>query len=414
MRIIAWLYTFFIRIYVLGIRIAATRNVKAKQWLDGRKFMWDELAKNIGSADRTIWFHCASAGELEQGKPLIEVLKEDFPEHKIVISFFSPSGYQAGLKYKAADVITWLPADTATNAKRFIEAVHPELAIFIKYEFWYHHLSAAAFRHIPILMASAIFRQEQVFFKWYGKFFRQILFLFRQLFVQDEASQQLLASHAIPHVTVSGDTRFDRVKKIAAAHQPVDELQSFFTGGRMIVAGSTWPEDEDLLSSTLKHHDARLLVIPHEISPSHLQQILKKFPGAELLSAWKTGDRSRVLVVDGYGLLSRLYFYADICYIGGGFNKSGIHNTLEAAVYGKPVIFGPHYQKFREARDMVAEGAAFPVTDASQLGEILKDLLNDPGSKEKAGRAAAAYVERNTGATKIILDYIQANRLLTR
>ncbi len=414
MNIIAWLYTFFIRIYVLGIRIAAARNAKAKQWVDGRKTMWDDLALNIGATDRTIWFHCASAGELEQGKPLIEGIKASYPDHKIVISFFSPSGYQAGLKYKSADVITWLPADTASNAKRFIEAVHPELAIFIKYEFWYHHLSVAAFRHIPILMASAIFREEQVFFKWYGKFFRQILFLFRQLFVQDEASLQLLAAHVIPHATVSGDTRFDRVKKIAAAHQPVQELQSFFNGSKLIVAGSTWPEDEDLLSTTLQHHDARLLIIPHEISPSHLQQIIKKFPGAELMSARKTGGEARVLVVDGYGLLSRLYFYADLCYIGGGFNKSGIHNTLEAAVYGKPVIFGPHYQKFREARDLVAEGAAFPVNDSQQLREILSDLLNDPDLKEKAGRAAATYVERNTGATKIILDYIQANRLLTR
>ncbi len=414
MTIPAWLYTLFIRIYVFGIRVAATRNAKAKEWVKGREKMWDELSRNIGTGDRTIWFHCASAGELEQGKPLIEAIKETYPAHKIVISFFSPSGYAAGLKYKSADVITWLPADTASNAKKFIDAVHPELVIFIKYEYWYHHLSAAAFRHTPILLASAIFRKEQVFFKWYGKFFRQILFLFRQLFVQDEASLKLLSSNSIPHATVSGDTRFDRVKKIAAFHQPVPGILEFAAGKELIVAGSTWPDDEEILSASMDHHDAKMIIIPHEISPSHLELIMKKFPGAELFSNYKDTRATRVLVVDSYGLLSRLYYYADSCYIGGGFNKSGIHNTLEAAVYGKPVIFGPHYQKFKEARELVTAGAAFPVQNAQDLQSVLGKLSADQYLKIKSGKSAAAYVEQNTGATKIILNYIQAKRLLTR
>ncbi|MGZ5286210.1 MAG: 3-deoxy-D-manno-octulosonic acid transferase, partial [Flavisolibacter sp.] len=314
MTIPAWLYTAFIRIYVFGIRIAATRNAKAKEWIQGRKRMWNELSGTISATDRTIWFHCASAGELEQGKPLIEAIKTSFPEHKIVISFFSPSGYKAGLKYKSADVITWIPADTPANAKRFIKAVHPELAVFIKYEYWYHHLTAAAFRHIPILLASAIFRKEQVFFKWYGKFFRQMLFLFRQLFVQDEASKTLLADHAIAHASISGDTRFDRVKKIAGMHQPVPEIIAFAGNKPLIVAGSTWPEDEDMLAACFSDHESKMLIIPHEINQSHLDQIIKKFPGAKLFSQYRTegGADSRVLVIDGYGLLSRLYYYADI------------------------------------------------------------------------------------------------------
>jgi len=438
MRLVVFLYNLFIRAYVFGIRIAALWNPKAKEWLRGRRNMFDDLAKQIKPEDRIIWMHCASAGEFEQGKPLIEELKQRYPSVKILVSFFSPSGYAVGKKYPHADIITYLPADTGKNAKRFLEVVHPELVIFIKYEYWYHHLSVLAFHHIPALMVSAIFRKQQAFFKWYGGFYRQILFLFRHIFVQDENSVRLLKSHGIKHCSVSGDTRFDRVKKIADGAEQL-ELISFFVGdARVIVAGSTWPDDEKLIAECVNDLPVKLIIAPHEIHASHIASIQKRFPSSlrysdlKALIPEKKGSASlwdrineqqvkdiriedyRVLIIDNIGLLSRLYQYAHITYIGGGFNKSGIHNTLEAAVWGKPVIVGPNYKKFREAVELIKEGAAFSISTADELKTRLKDLLNKDDLTQKAGSAALQYVRQQTGASKKVVDYIQENRLLTR
>lgn len=411
-----WLYNAFIRLYVLGIRIASIRNQKAGEWVAGRKNLLEELSSKITQSDRTIWFHCASAGELEQGKPLIEECKKQYPEHKIVISFFSPSGFAAAQKYQHADVVTYLPADTPENAKRFVELLHPELVVFVKYEYWYHHLAAVAFRHIPLLLISAIFREEQVFFKWYGSFYRQLLFLFRQIFVQDEASLQLLRKHNINHCSISGDTRFDRVKKIAGNFSPLQEIENFKGRDALVVAGSTWPDDERFLEKYIYTTEAKLVIAPHEISESHIRQIKNLFSDSILFSEYSKSPQKgkRVLIIDNFGMLSKLYHYADITYIGGGFNKSGIHNTLEAAVYGKPVIFGPHYQKFKEARELVSGGGAFSFSSAGGLEVQMDHLLYNSEKLQRAGSASKDYVEKNTGATAEILHYIQANRLLTR
>lgn len=365
--------------------------------------------------DQIIWMHCASAGEFEQGKPLIEELKRIYPSHKMLVSFFSPSGYAAGKKYSHADFITYLPADTGSNAKQFVELVKPQLVIFVKYEYWYHHLSAAAFHHIPLLMVSSIFRKDQVFFKWYGKFYRQLLFLFRQIFVQDENSFTILKENNVLHCTVAGDTRFDRVKKIAGNFSEIPFVKEWAGKDRVIVAGSTWPDDENILSEYLKNHSVKLILAPHEINEQRLKQIEKLFSDALRYSCISSsGQPSQVLIIDNMGMLSRLYHYAMIAYVGGGFNKSGIHNTLEAAVHGKPVFFGPNYQKFKEAGDLIETGAAFSFSTAEEFKTKTDHLLNNPQRVSKAGAAAKNYVEENTGATQKILQYIQENRLLTR
>jgi 3-deoxy-D-manno-octulosonic-acid transferase len=433
------IYNFFIRLYVLGIRIVSSWNPKAKEWVDGRKNLFEELEKKINPGDKIAWFHCASAGEFEQGKPVIEEFKKIYPSHKILVSFFSPSGYNAAKKYQHADIFTYLPLDTKKNAKRFVELLKPELVVFVKYEYWYHHLSEVAFRHIPLIMVSAIFRKDQLFFKWYGKFYKQILFLFRQIFVQDENSLELLKANNIQHCSLSGDTRFDRVKKIANNFSEVPLIKEFVDENQVIVAGSTWEKDEELLASYVKNHPVKIVIAPHEIKKDHILQLQKLFPNCvryselknlishkeiQLSSIWNSINEqqekdlqkklvnAKTLIIDGMGMLSKLYYYATITYVGGGF-KSGIHNTLEAVVYGKPVLFGPKYQKFKEARDLIETGGASRVTNAEELKTKMNHLLNDPEQLLKAGIAAKNYVEGNTGATRKIIQYIQENRLLT-
>ncbi|HYH57039.1 MAG TPA: glycosyltransferase N-terminal domain-containing protein, partial [Anseongella sp.] len=302
------------------------------------------------------------------------------------------------------------------NAHRFLQIVKPELAVFVKYEYWYHHLSGLSARGIPVLLVSALFRADAVFFKWYGGFYRKILFLFRQLFVQDEASLQRLTNAGIGHASVGGDTRFDRVSRIASEAQDLPLIRGFAQSGPLLVAGSTWPDDDRMLAEAVAGKDLRLIIAPHEITPAHLQLLSTLFPRSVRYSELEGGKNaeSGVLVIDNIGMLSRLYRYGSIAYIGGGFNKSGIHNTLEAAVWGKPVLFGPNYSKFREARELIGRGAAFSMATAGELREKLEELMGDVQIMETAGAAAGDYVRSNTGATERIMNYIQANRLLTR
>lgn len=405
------LYNTFIRLYLLAIRLAALRNQKAKDWIQGRQNLFTRLEQQVNADDRVIWMHCSSAGEFEQGKPIIAALKKQYPNHKIVVSFFSPSGYHVA-KNSDADCITYLPADTKANARRFIKILHPELVIFIKYEFWYHHLSEAAFQHIPLLLASAVFRKDQAFFKWYGGFYRNVLFLFRHLFVQDKASFQLLKENHINHCSISGDTRFDRVKEIAGHFTEVPVVTEFAGHDPVIVAGSTWKDDEKLLA---QYRPVKLVLAPHEISEEHLIQIEQLFPDAIRYSRWhhRTGQE-KVLIIDNVGMLSRLYYYASVAYVGGGFTKDGIHNILEAAVYGKAVVFGPVYQKYREAKELISQGGAFSVGNVEQWKNRIDNLLNNEENLQTAGLHALHYITKHTGATAEVLHYIQENRLLTR
>lgn len=413
------LYNIFVRLYYAAVKLASLWNKKAADWLNGRKEVFETLSKQIGKEDKYIWMHCSSAGEFEQGKPVAEALKAAYPNYKLLISFFSPSGFSVAKNYAVADAISYLPLDTKKNAKRFIEMVQPELAVFVKYEFWYHHLSAAAFRHVPLLLVSAVFRKDQIFFKSYGGFFRRMLQLFRQIFVQDEASLQLLKKNNLNHCRIGGDTRFDRVKEIGKAGAPVPFIEAFLQKKKCIVAGSTWPDDENLLKDfATSHPEIKLILAPHEINENHLRQLQTLFPNAVLYSSLQkkkgTTSESQILIVDGVGLLSRLYQHATITYVGGGFTRDGIHNILEAAVWGKPVIFGPNYKKYREAKELIATGGGFSIADTIEIKKLADKLLVDEQYLQAVSKKAMSYVEENTGATERILQFIQENRLLTK
>ncbi len=408
-----FLYNLFIAVSRIGIGIAANWNNKAKLWIEGRKNLFSNLQASIPANEKTIWMHCASAGEFEQGKPVLEKLREKYPYHKVLITFFSPSGYSIGKKYEGAHYIFYLPLDTKKNAKRFVQIVQPKLVVFVKYEYWYHHLKAVADQKIPLLLISSIFRKRQVFFKWYGEFYRNILKLFTKIFVQDEDSKQLLHFINIKHCSVNGDTRFDRVATIAGNANPLDNISKFIGSSKVIVAGSTWPDDEQLLTYLNSINDCKLIIAPHEINPAHLEKTGTLFPASVLYSKMNEHTNSKVLVVDNIGMLSRLYQYATITYIGGGFNKSGIHNTLEAAVWSKPVIFGPNYQKFKEAKELIEEGAAFSIENETELKEVVQKLFTNIERLKESSVAAGLYVQKNRGATEKIVSYIQENRLLT-
>lgn len=412
------LYNLFIRLYRILVAFVALWNKKAQEWNRGQKNLIAELEQRINPADSYIWMHCASAGEFEQGKPVLEALKAHYPHYKVLVTFFSPSGYQSGKKYKGADLISYLPLDTKRNAEKFLRLVNPQLVIFVKYEYWYHHLKGVADRNIPSLLVSSIFRRSQVFFKGYGGFYRNILKFYNWIFVQDDESIQLLKSIGIMHCSIGGDTRFDRVSAIVGNFTELELIKRFVGEDKALVAGSTWPDDEQLIAEFYKTYtgNIKLIIAPHEINKSHIDHLFSLFPEAIAYSQTEREQRanSHVLIIDNVGMLSRLYHYATLTYIGGGFNKSGIHNTLEAAVWGKPVLFGPNYQKFKEARDLVARGAGFSITNATELTERATTLLQNDSLQQQSSRSAGQYVQEQRGATGKIMDYIQENRLLTR
>lgn len=417
-------YNIFLFVFELGIRIFARWNLKASQWVKGRKTVFRDLEKQLNSSSKEpiIWIHSASLGEFEQGRPILETLRENYPDHKILVSFFSASGYETRKNYSQADYICYLPHDSLKNAARFIDLVHPKLVIWIKYDYWYYYLSTLRQRKIPVLLVSAIFRKEMAFFRWYGKLYRHMLDCFQQIFVQNQASLEILQKIGVQNrVTVSGDTRFDRVVDVAANFTPLPLVAEFCGDFPVIVAGSTWPADEEALDHFANHHPAlRFVIAPHDVTPDRLLEVESLFPKCIRYSAWellsneqRKLNQRNTLLIDNVGMLSRLYFYARIAYVGGGFEDEGIHNILEAAVYGKPVVFGPEYDWFLEAQDLLDRNAAFCIESAVELEEQLNMLLAAPGICEKSGHDALKYVMEKRGATKIIIDYVQLNRLLT-
>jgi len=407
-----FLYHLFISCYFLIIRLLSFRNKKAKEWILGRQNWQIHLKEAIGGHTNWVWVHCASAGEFEQGKPVIERLKNEFPGVKVLVSFFSPSGFGVGKKYKHADYVTYLPLDTQQNAADFINIVQPRLAVFVKYDYWYHHLKTTANKSIPLLLISAIFRKEQPFFKWYGGLHRRMLGFFSQIFVQDAHSAQLLKKIGVTQCTISGDTRFDRVATLTQEIPHIEAIEAFVADHQVLVAGSTWPDDERLLQkATSSVKDLKIIIAPHEIHPAHIEAIRSLFPQSVCFSQLNTTNaaESKVLIIDNIGMLSRLYHYATLTYIGGGFNKSGIHNTLEAAVWGKPVFFGPNYKKFGEARGLIACGAAWSESDPVRLKEHITHLLTHNSTIHHTGEKANHYVMTNVGATEKIMQYIRQN-----
>ncbi len=407
------MYNISIRLYQLAILIASLFNKKAKRWLEGRRNVFTSLKNAIGKDARVIWMHCASLGEFEQGRPVLEQLRQQYPNHRLLLTFFSPSGYEVRKNYAGVDWVFYLPLDTQANARRFLHIVNPALAIFVKYEYWYHYLRQLHLKHIPVILVSAIFRENAPFFKWYGGVHRKMAHYFHHLFVQNQESYDRIAAIVPPEkITLAGDTRFDRVKTIADSFEPLPLIEQFITGKKILVAGSTWTEDEQMLKKLLeKQQDLSLIIAPHEINETHLRFLRENFAGAVFYSELKKINSgtspARVLIIDNIGMLSKLYYYSALAYIGGGFNKSGIHNTLEAAVYGKPVLFGPHYQKFAEAIGLIKNKAAFSYTTDTELVQLTHTLFTDNQLQAAYSRNAGEYVNRHTGATRLILNWLK-------
>lgn len=406
MRVI---YDIGIRLYWLAAWIISPWNHKAKLWLAGRKRWLEKLKQVIAPEERVLWFHCASLGEFEQGRPLIEESRRRFPEHKILLTFFSPSGYEKRKNFQGADHVMYMPLDTARNAHRLVDSLSIEMAIFIKYEFWYHFLRRLNSRKVPVYLASGNFRSSQLFFKWYGNWYRQFLDYFTHIFVQHETSKNLLEGIGVNWVSVSGDTRFDRVKQVAETEYKNETLEAFSRDSRVIVAGSTWERDEQILEHAFRQLplDTRLIIAPHELSETHLLRLKKRFPESVLFTELDhpLPGGIRVVIVDTIGQLSYLYRYGTMAYIGGGFGK-GIHNTLEAATYGLPVIFGPAYHKFSEAVELTKLSAAFPVHDEQELLSTIHQQLENPGLLKTSSGIAGNYVLERVGATSAIMDKV--------
>ncbi|OUJ74482.1 3-deoxy-D-manno-octulosonic acid transferase [Hymenobacter crusticola] len=406
-------YNIALRLYALLLRLVAPFNSKAAQWVAGRRGLLAHIQGTVRNETAPlVWFHCASLGEFEQGRPLMEAVAQQYPTHKIVLTFFSPSGYSVRKNWPDAHYVFYLPLDTAANAQAFLEAVQPRLAVFVKYEFWYHFLSALHRRQVPTICVSAIFRPDQAFFKPWGSLFRRILESFTHIFTQNEASAELLRGIGIRQVSVAGDTRFDTVVGTAAAPPRSLPLLEAFVADQapVLVVGSSWPDDISVVAPPLRHMVAagitlRVIVAPHELHESGLRQLEAMVPGRAVRYSAAQPDtvaQASILIIDSIGLLRELYRYGSIAYVGGAFGK-GLHNTLEAAVFGLPLVFGPRYEKFQEAQDLVALGSARSVETSAHLEGVLREWLMDNPLRQRAGITNRQYVLDHAGATAAIM-----------
>ncbi|SDP87592.1 3-deoxy-D-manno-octulosonic-acid transferase [Mucilaginibacter sp. OK268] len=405
-----FLYNIGIKLYYFAIWLASFFNTKAGLWIKGR------LQQKLVSFKSSIWFHFASLGEFEQGRPILEAMREQYPGKSIVVTFFSPSGYEIRKNTPLADAVYYLPLDTPNNARDFIAAIKPDMAIFTKYEYWYHYFKELNRQHIPLYIVSGIFRPGQVFFKWYGGLHRKMLGFVTHFFLQDENSKQLLNHLGFTNVTVSGDTRFDRVWANAQSPREIAGVSEFKNAQKLFIAGSTWPEDEKLLATLpVLYPDWKFIFAPHEIGEEKINNLINLLPKGTVVKYSELKDvqsdlTSHIsnltsLVIDNIGMLSSLYAYGEIAYIGGGFG-AGIHNTLEAAAFGLPVIFGPHYLKFNEARELIALKAGFSISDETQLKGIVDTLITDETFYAVTSKKIYNYVQEHTGATKMIMEHI--------
>lgn len=422
------LYNLGIRFYFILIFTASFFNKKAKLWINGRK------NTDFKRSGKSAWFHFASLGEYEQGLPVLIACRERYPHTKIIITFFSPSGFEIRKNTPLADAVYYLPLDTASNAQKFIDAIDPAIAVFTKYEYWYHYFNELHNKEIPLYLISGIFRPNQVFFKWYGGLHRKMLNCVSRFFVQDENSKHLLQSIGISYVSVSGDTRFDRVWTNAQNPKSFPAIADFTQGKKTFIAGSTWPEDEQLLANLATDHaDWKFIFAPHEIKEEKINRLIELLPQnstirhSQLTAEWEVrSQRSEVgsknhhsqltthhspqtLIIDNIGMLSSLYQYGHIAYIGGGFG-AGIHNTLEAAAFGLPVIFGPNYEKFKEAKDLIALEVGFSISHENELKKTFGFLTEDESRYQSISKKIKAYVQEHTGATGMIMEYLTADK----
>jgi 3-deoxy-D-manno-octulosonic-acid transferase len=409
-----WLYLLIISAYGWTIRLAALFNQKAKDWIAGRKGWEENLRSSLSSkSQKRIWFHCPSLGEFEQGRPVLEQIRRQYPDHCIVLTFFSPSGYNVRKNEPLADIVMYMPLDGPVRSRKFVQLVQPQLVFFVKYDFWYYYGKVLHGSKIPFFCVSAIFRPSQLFFKPYGKFFRKILTRYTHIFVQDQSSLELLYKNAIPAVTVSGDTRFDRVlENVQRRSDDLNIIAQFAEGGDVLVAGSTWKEDEKLLADLLRAQPSlKLIIAPHELKEDKLAQLQQRFFGKAVryTQISQSGlNGKQVLIIDTIGMLSLIYRFGKFTYVGGGFGR-GIHNILEAAVYGKPVFFGPNYKKFREARDLKAMGCGIVVKNSQELIHVFNELQMADELYKTLASKSRKYIEDRKGATEILMNFLRMN-----
>ena len=415
------MYNVIIYLYLCGVAITSLFNEKVRKMWRGERQAIRVLKEKVDPNAQYVWFHAASLGEFEQGRPLMEQLRREHPEYKILLTFFSPSGYEVRKNYEGADIICYLPLDTITNARRFLRNIRPVMAFFIKYEFWYNYLHILKHRGVPVYSVSSIFRPNQIFFRWYGRQYAHVLKCFTRFYVQNEVSKELLAQIGITDVAVVGDTRFDRVLQIKEAAKQLPIVESFCKASlkndlspKVFVAGSSWHPDEDIFIPFFNEHkDWKLIIAPHVISEDHLGQIETKLKGRKVIRYSVVSKKSElpsedaeVLIIDCFGLLSSIYRYADVTYVGGGFGV-GLHNTLEAAVWDVPVIFGPNNQRFQEAQGLKACGGGLEITNADDFRQIMQHFISELQVIQQAGEKAGAFVQQMTGATKKILADVQ-------
>lgn len=404
------IYNLGILLYVFAIRVASPFSQKARLWIKGRRGWESALQAKVNPRDKNIWIHCSSLGEFEQGRTIIESLRRELPDVKILLTFFSPSGYEIRKDYRGADYVCYLPADTPGNARSFIAAVNPRLVIFVKYEFWHNFILNIHGNHTPLYLVSGIFRQGHHFFKWYGSFFRSILPAFTCFFVQDNQSVDLLSGIGIKNVLLTGDTRFDRVAEIARSAKEIPMLEAFRGNEKLFLAGSSWKQDEEIIAEYINRDPSRMkwVFAPHEVDKANIDRLEKLFNTSVLRFSAMTRQNAataRVLIIDNIGMLSSSYRYAYLAAIGGGFGK-GIHNILEAACWGVPVMFGPNHENFREAHDLIYQNGAKCFKTSEEFSSILNEWLSDDEFYLKSSTAAALYIRQNEGATTKIMKRI--------
>ena len=392
----------------LGVAIASLFNEKVRKMWRGEREAFRILKEQVDPNAQYVWFHAASLGEFEQGRPIIERLRQEHPEYKILLTFYSPSGYEVRKNYQGADIICYMPIDTVTNARRFLRLIRPCMAFFIKYEFWYNFLHILKHRNVPTYSVSSIFRPNQVFFRWYGKNYGRVLRCFTKFFVQNEQSKELLNSIGITEVEITGDTRFDRVLQIKEAAKELPVVEAF-ASGRLFVAGSSWlPDEEIFIKYFNEHRDWKLIIAPHVIGEDHLQQIEKLLEGRKVIRYTQADSQrdslkdAEVLIIDCFGLLSSIYRYGQVAYVGGGFGV-GIHNLPEAAVWDIPVFFGPNNERFQEAQELKRNGGGLEIHNYEEFAARMNELTADPASRIKRGEAAGGYVKGKAGATEVVL-----------
>ena len=407
------IYNLFISLYGTALTIASSFNPKAKSWKNGRKGWKNKMKQAISPEDKIIWMHCSSLGEFEQGRPVMEKIKSEFPDHKFAVSFFSPSGYEIRKNYEGADYIFYLPLDTPKNAKRLVKLLHPECLILVKYEYWYNLLNRLFKKEIPVIVISAVIKEDNLFFRPIGSWFRKRIATINHFFVQDDDSKNLLESIGIEQATVSGDTRFDRVKEILASEPQLKFVEKFKGNSKLIVAGSTWPDDDEILVSFINEKlpdDWKVIFAPHNIHEKEIKSLVEKIQKKTAIytqSDENQIENAQILIVNTIGVLTQIYAYSDISYVGGGFTKTGVHNTLEPAVFGVPVIFGPNYENYFEAIDLLETEGAVRFIDQYDFDTKMSELIENKTERKRRGKAASNYIQQKPNSTEFIINYLK-------